>query len=232
MGVRFNNRVIIGAFIATTFSLVAAAAMTGDPKEVEAGAAPATSIETTSTTATTSTTLAAVKTTAATVALKPAVRMPSISPVGKINSLVYSYGNAAPAAQAFRAVATARHWTPASIRLWEPFVLGVARRESGFCYNVRRGVVLANPTGCVIKRQGTHSDSGFGQLISIHYKPGAWLCTQEHLCSAEAIISTPWNSMTALVALVERSGRQPWCYTASLRAKSLCRSAPRGLPQR
>jgi len=232
MGVRFNKRVIIGAFIAATFSLVAATAMTGNPKEVEAGATSTTNVETTVATTTTSTTLATVKAAATTVALKPAVRVPSISPVTKINSLVYSYGNATPVIQAFRAVATARRWTPASIRLWEPFVINIARRESGFCYNVRRGVVLANPKGCVIKRQGVHSDSGFGQLISIHYKPGAWLCTQERLCSANAIVSTPWNSMTALVALVERSGRQPWCYTARLRAGAICRSAPRGLPQR
>ena len=65
-------------------------------------------------------------------------------------------------------------------------------------------------------------------MISIHYGIGRWMCVQEKLCSADDIIATPWNSMTALVALIEKDGFRPWCYTDALRAGPVCALAPMG----
>lgn len=157
----------------------------------------------------------------------------TISIKQKINSAVYTLDNPTPARAAYRAVAKARHWTDASIRNWEPFIMAVVQRESHYCPNVKRGAIATTKGavgGCVLKVQGTHSDSGFGQVIGINYTSTAPLCVIDRLCSSQAIIGTPWNSMTALVALVERNGRHPWCYTYSLRAGRVCQLAPAGKP--
>ena len=136
--------------------------------------------------------------------------------IQRVNHLTYNHGDYKPALEAFRLVATNRGWTPAQIKSWETAVINIMMGESGFCPNVLRGAVIANPKGCVLKKQGKHQDAGFGQLIRINYKhtsPGTgWLCAQEHLCSKWDIIASPYNSMTALVALIERSGTHPWCY--------------------
>lgn len=148
-----------------------------------------------------------------------------------VNGATYSAGVAAPATEAYRAVARARGWSLSSIQQWEPFVMAVVRRESNFCPNLRRGAVLKSAVGCVIAKQGYGSDSGFGQVISIHYatQRGA-VCREAGLCSSESITGSAWNSMTALLVLVENSGSGPWCYTDTLRAGSVCRKAPQGLP--
>jgi hypothetical protein len=147
-----------------------------------------------------------------------------------VNNATYSVGDAAPATAAYRAVAEARGWSQTTIDRWQPFIVAVMRRESGFCPNVRGGAKIGNPTGCVIARQGRRSDSGFGQVISIHYRQGAWLCKQEALCSSADITGSAWNSMTAFLALVERVGQQGWCYTSRLRRGAVCRIAPLGKP--
>lgn len=147
-----------------------------------------------------------------------------------VNNLVYSYGDPKPAMEAFRIVARERGWTPKEIKSWEIAIANIMMGESGFCPNVIRGAKIdgLNP-GCKILRdkrgrllQGTHSDAGFGQLIGIHYRhttPGTgWLCDQEKLCSKWQIIASPWNSMTSLVALIERSGVKGWCYNSRARS--------------
>jgi hypothetical protein len=161
----------------------------------------------------------------------PTPSSPSESVLNHINGATYSYNDAGPAVEAFRAVTAHRGWSTNATAAWEPFVTSVIRKESGFCYNLRRGARLASGPGCVISRQGTGSDSGFGQVISMHYRyPSGWLCQQEGLCSAEQITATPWDSMVAMVALVERSGRQPWCFSAWARRYHNCGIAPRVLP--
>ncbi len=153
---------------------------------------------------------------------KPAVRLgPQIqitpttvppSPQDIVNNLPYGYGKAEPAQEAFRIVAVTRGWDPVWAEAWVPFVTKVMSGESAFCWNLRRGATLADPSNCTIGVQGRYSDAGFGQLISIHHGPGRWLCVEEGICGADGVVSSPWNSMTALVALVERSGNGAWCY--------------------
>lgn len=140
---------------------------------------------------------------------------------GRINALTYTYGDPGPAMEAFRSVARCRGWSQAQVDSWATAVEDVMRFESGFCYNILGGARLRSDVGCVLGRQGTRGDAGFGQLISIHYRhtggETGWLCAQEALCSKHDIIATPWHSMTALLALIERSGTQGWCYSASAR---------------
>jgi len=144
-----------------------------------------------------------------------------------VRSLPYAWGVAEPALEAFRTVARERGWTQQSIDAWLPFVEAVMKRESGWCPNLRRGARIREAgVSCEVTRQGRGSDSGFFQVISIHYKPGKWLCNQEGICSANAIVTDPWASMVAGVALIERAGKQPWCYTKKLQRSKVCRLAP------
>jgi len=116
-----------------------------------------------------------------------------------------------------------RRWSDADIANWAPGVRAVMNRESAGCYNLRRGASFADHTGagCAIGRQGPYTDSGYGQvLMSVHRK---WLCAQEGLCTPEDVIATPSSSMTAFLALIERAGRQGWCWTAKLRRGAVCR---------
>lgn len=137
---------------------------------------------------------------------------------GRINSLTYNYDDPTPAMDAARTVARCRGWNQAQIDSWQIALQDIMRFESGFCPNVLNGARMAgNGAGCVLSRQGRKGDSGFGQLISIHYRPGAWLCSQEGLCSKWDVIATPWSSMTALVAMIERSGTAGYCYNSGAR---------------
>jgi len=194
----------------------------------ESTATTSTSSTSTSTTSTSSTSTSTSTTSSTTTTTDPLAALRAEQ--ARINNLTYTYGEATPAMEAFASVARARGWSDQSIAEWSPFLKNVMMRESGYCYNVRRGATFSKSVGCVLAQQGPHSDSGFGQVISIHYKPGAWLCEQESLCSADDIVATPWASMTALVALLERNGRQPWCFTNSLRATAVCRNAPANPP--
>jgi len=117
-----------------------------------------------------------------------------------------------------------RRWSEQDIANWAPGVRAVMNRESAGCYNLRRGASFADHTGagCAIGRQGPYTDSGYGQvLMSVHRK---WLCAQEGLCTPEDVIATPSSSMTAFLALIERAGRQGWCFTAKLRRGAVCQS--------
>ena len=117
-----------------------------------------------------------------------------------------------------------RRWSEQDIANWAPGVRAVMNRESAGCYNLRRGASFADHTGagCAIGRQGPYTDSGYGQvLMGVHRK---WLCAQEGLCTPEDVIATPSSSMTAFLALIERAGRQGWCWTAKLRRGAICQS--------
>lgn len=117
-----------------------------------------------------------------------------------------------------------RRWTEQDIANWAPGVRAVMNRESAGCYNLRRGASFADHTGagCAIGRQGPYTDSGYGQvLMSVHR---SWLCPQEGLCTPDDVIATPSSSMTAFLALIERAGRQGWCWTAKLRRGAICQS--------
>lgn len=129
----------------------------------------------------------------------------------------------------YRLVAAERGWSPETIATWEPFLRKVMMRESGGCWNVRNGVrLVGDGAGCAIARQGKRTDSGYGQvLMQVH---ASWLCPQEGLCTPADVVASPYASMTAFLALVERGGRQPWCYTAKLRRGEACRTAPTGKP--
>lgn len=174
-----------------------------------------------------------------------------------VNALQYSYRVLESVDAAFRMVAADCGWTQASIDEWTQFlVYDVIAKESGGCWNIRRGVTFANDglnceiawkqkkDGTRVFLQGPYSDAGFGQVISIHYKTNpknpqaGWLCVEDGLCSADAIISSPYTSMQALVRLVggsyskPGSGKQGWCYSAKAIKYHLgCKTAPKGVPE-
>ena len=142
----------------------------------------------------------------------------------RVNAQPYFANNPAPAMDAFRAVARCRGWSQGHIDSWAIAVEDIMRFESGFCYNRLGGSLINDGANCDSLRQGRREDAGFGQLISIHYK--GWLCAQEGLCSKWEVIATPWSSMTALLALIERSGTSGYCYNAYARSlhKRTCRN--------
>ena len=152
---------------------------------------------------------------------------PSPADLYTVNLQPYSFNDLAPVDVAYRIVAQHRGWTPATIDLWQAFIVGdVIRKESGGCWNLRRGAVLANGgAGCQLARQGRHTDSGFGQVVP---RSSPWLCEAEGLCGSDAIVADAWSSMTATLALIERSGRFPWCWSAyARRFHPGCNTAPR-----
>lgn len=136
------------------------------------------------------------------------------------------------AMQSFRSVTCYRGWDPALTAAWEPFVYDVVIKESNGCFNVRRAPIFAAGTGwgdsCVdtLVRNRTTEDAGYGQVTYAGWGPRGVVCQRTGLCSAEQIIASPWNSMLAVVVLIEANGRFPWCYSASARAFHRCGLAP------
>ncbi len=117
-----------------------------------------------------------------------------------------------------------RRWSDSAIAGWANPVRGIMFRESAGCYNLQRGAAFADHTGagCALKTPGHGTDSGYGQvLMSVH---ASWLCPQEGLCTPADVTSSPTKSMTAFLALIERAGRQGWCWTQKLQRGALCRS--------
>lgn len=155
------------------------------------------------------------------VASQPSERIVTWNRTVMVNSLPYSHGDIDTAITAFELVTAERGWSPAETRAWIPFMQGVIGRESGGCWNVYFGQRAGE--GCSVSGRPRGSAAGFGQVI---YASNTFLCAKDGICSKHAITASPWNSMTSVVSLVERSGKGPWCYTASLRAGRLCRIAP------
>ena len=150
----------------------------------------------------------------------------------------YHYADPGPAMQAWRVVTAERGWTPENVAKWTPFVQAVMLGESAYCPALRRGAVVDGD--CNIIKQGPHSDSGFGQVLMGYPKKNgwrwggtswslnehaSWLCGQEGLCTPDDVVASPHASMTAFVALIERSGKSPWCYGKHARSQK-CRLAP------
>lgn len=137
-------------------------------------------------------------------------------------------GNGAAAHAIYVDTARARGWTDEEIERRWPFIDAIIARESDYCPNVRGGDQYGDD--CVVTKAGTRSghynDAGFGQVNHVHHgrgrNPRAWLCVQEGLCSAEDIIATPQASMTALLAVFERGGKGPWCFSSKLRRTGTC----------
>lgn len=137
-----------------------------------------------------------------------------------------------PVRQTFASVACKRGWEPQRILEWWPFVEDVAMKESMGCFNLRRAPVFVRGTGwgdsCVdnLVRNKRTEDSGYGQVTRSGWGPRGVVCRTTGLCSAEQIIESPWNSMTALVVFIEHNGSQPWCYNAKARRFHNCSLAP------
>lgn len=176
-------------------------------------------------------------TTTTVVTLSPAVRSPQIqvtetlppppSPQDIVNGLPYEHFNPEPAMEAFRIVASELGWSANKIAAWSPFAEDVMRVESAFCWNRLRGDEMVPYSMCVQVRQGPHTDAGFGQVTPIAgYRPGLWMCEDHGICSKWDIIQDPWHSMYAMVLLMERDGKFPWCYDARARRLHDCGLAP------
>ena len=152
---------------------------------------------------------------------------PPPSPIALVNSLPYQHYNDIPALNAFRIVAASRGWTPGRIASWQPFVRDVMLGESAFCWNRRRGDIVASYSRCVITRQGRHEDVGFGQVTSSWYGPTAILCLKYGVCHSSQILASPWTSMLySIVIPIEEAGSQSWCFNSRARAYHDCWLAP------
>lgn len=131
-------------------------------------------------------------------------------PSAFVNSLPYSYQSKEPVMTAFRAVAAWRGWTPEQIASWETAVWDIALKEAQGCWNVRYGARFKYWDGrnCELSRVGRGA-AGYGQITTVAL--GA-PCRRVNICTQAEIVASPWNSMLALVALIEESGVRPWCY--------------------
>lgn len=154
--------------------------------------------------------------------------LPPPSTRSQVNALAYQHYNDVPAMAAYRLVAAERGWGAARIEAWAPFVRDVMLGESAFCWNRRRGdVVESYSLGCVITRQGTHDDVGFGQVTASFYGHDASLCTGYGICSMGQILASPYDSMLwSVVVPIELDGSRPWCYSSAARSYHKCWLAP------
>ena len=148
-----------------------------------------------------------------------------------VNAIDYEYTKMEPAMKAYKLVASDMGVPDWKIDAWEPFVYDIIAKESGGCWNLKRGQI-PKPGSCTELARNprrTGSDSGFGQLISIWYRgPRTPLCRNLGICSQAAVIASPYSSMQSLVHVLQLSGKQPWCYNAWARRFHNCRIAPNG----
>lgn len=157
--------------------------------------------------------------------ITPTVPPPSIR--GLVNALPYQHYNDVPAMKAFRLVAAERGWSSQRIESWAPFVRDVMLGESAFCWNRRRGDIVASYSMCVITRQGRYEDVGFGQVTRSWYGSNATLCTKYGVCSSSQILASPYDSMLwSIIVPLEEAGSQSWCYNAFARSYHNCGLAP------
>lgn len=157
--------------------------------------------------------------------------------------VTFVFNDPAPALVLYHDRATLAGWDAQKQAAWEPFLIDVMGKESGFCPNLRRGARIGDPVGCVLSRQGTHSDSGIGQVLMGYpnkrgwYRPaenGRWglhenavtLCPTTGICTPDETIATPEASMDILLAMVDHAGSGPWCYSKQARGYHKCRLAP------
>lgn len=173
-------------------------------------------------------------------ATEPAVRLdppepttpptvPAFDPVAYVNALLYQWNHLEPAREAYRIVALTLGWTDAEIKRWERFIVDdVIDKESGGCWRTMGGGVVSMEPGCVVTRQGRGSDAGFFQLTRRYwYEPTGHLCRGWGICSASAIIGSPFQSMRAGLLAVMVDGRGPWCYPDANGFHTLCNTVPR-----
>lgn len=127
-----------------------------------------------------------------------------------VNALPYSYQSKAPVIQAMRAVAVERGWTAREVASWEVAVWDIALKEAQGCWNVRYGARFAHHDGrgCILSHGGRGA-AGFGQITQVLLPA---LCERTGICTQSAIVASPYNSMRALLAVIEANGVRPWCY--------------------
>ncbi len=127
-----------------------------------------------------------------------------------VNALPYSYRAKDPVMTAFRSVAASRGWTPEQVASWETAVWDIALKEAQGCWNVRYGAKFTHwdGRGCLLRKSGSGA-AGYGQITKVAMGAS---CRRVNICDAATVVASPWNSMLALVALIEESGVKPWCY--------------------
>lgn len=130
-----------------------------------------------------------------------------------VNNLPYAFGEWEPARLAWRTVMSEHfHWDQAKIDRNEAFAENVVMGESVGCPNVTGYTTMVYPPrGCEIAKLGSGSDAGFGQVTSAGWGRGGTACIVENICSREAVVSSPWNSMVTMGVLMDVSGRYAWC---------------------
>lgn len=155
--------------------------------------------------------------TIATLVLMLTSHAPSVAPAPTVaqvretvNSIHYNHGSKSPVITAYRMVAKQRHWTPKQILSWETAVWDIANKEAGGCWNVRYGARFKywDGRGCILSYAGRGA-AGYGQLTTVAL--GA-ACDRAGVCTQRAVVSSPYASMSALLATIEAHGVRPWCY--------------------
>lgn len=137
------------------------------------------------------------------------------------NSLTYVAYNALPVVQCYRAVTAERGWHVSTIDAWQAWLItdpwSVTQGESSQCPNLRGGDRIVAGENCLNKRSDPSpgSDTGFGQVTSIWYGHGDYLCERGY-CGWQSIVASPFDSMVASVVLPVEMGRpwggsDPWC---------------------
>lgn len=136
----------------------------------------------------------------------------------QVNALPYNHGDTAVVLTAFRLVTADRGWTPEQTASWETAVADIVHLEAGDCWNIRNGgyrFARWDGAGCELSRNGGGA-AGYGQITSVIFHIP---CNAVGLCDRYAITATPYDSMLALVSLIEYKSdvRGFYCYNSYAR---------------
>lgn len=144
-----------------------------------------------------------------------------------VDAIEYRFTDTGPAIQAFRLVAADRGWTQYEIDSWVVAVRDIVGLESGGCWNLRRGAKLprAGANCATVSGVSRHQDAGFGQVTKVWWGRRGPVCRQAGLCSAQAVTSSPYNSMLSLVVALEHDPSLRWSYCYNRHARSYHRIA-------
>jgi hypothetical protein len=138
-------------------------------------------------------------------------------PMQYVNSLEYRALVMDQPMEAYRLVAAWYGWPDDVIEARSTFVFRIIANESAGCWNAVRWTYFTAGKLCTDHDTGNHDDAGFFQITSV-LRP--LTCEKANICSRDATVASPWNSMLAGIVVLDELGKRPWCYQRNMHIRN------------
>lgn len=138
-------------------------------------------------------------------------------PMQYVNSLEYRALVMDQPMEAYRLVASWYGWSDDVIETRSTFVFRIIANESAGCWNAVRWTYFTAGKLCTAHDTGNHDDAGFFQITSV-LRP--LTCEKANICSRDATVASPWNSMLAGIVVLDELGKRPWCYNRNMHIRN------------